>query len=173
MKILVFSDSHGMWNNIKEAINAHKRKADLIIHLGDGSADLDMVSDMCKNIPVCRVAGNHEEFTTPFSMRDELQFEVLYNFDGVKIFATHGHKYGVKSGYSRIINVGKSKDADLILFGHTHKPEEHSVMPDDENGKYIKIFNPGSIGRGYECTYGVIEIVNGNIITGFGKILHK
>ena len=50
-----------------------------------------------------------------------------------------------------------------MLFGHTHKAEEFTM-------EGIHFFNPGSVGRGIERTYGVLYIENGNIIGGFGKV---
>ena len=46
------------------------------------------------------------------------------------------------------------KEADLFLFGHTHRPLW------DQRGKTI-FFNPGSIGKGLSPTYGVIRIDGG------------
>ncbi len=76
---------------------------------------------------------------------------------------THGHKYGVKSGRGRLYQAAVEKEAQLVLFGHTHEAEEFTM-------EGIRFFNPGSVGRGMERTYGVLYIENRNIVCGFGKV---
>jgi putative phosphoesterase len=73
---------------------------------------------------------------------------------GRKIFITHGHVYGVKSGYEKIISAAKGAGVDLCLFGHTH-------MPDLFHENSLIFMNPGSISCpnfGYDKSYGVIDL---------------
>ena len=76
----------------------------------------------------------------------------------------HGHKYDVKNGIYRAYMRAAEKNAELLLFGHTHEPA-------DLTQGNIRLFNPGSIGKGYpRKTYGVINISDGQIICGHGEI---
>ena len=72
-----------------------------------------------------------------------------------RIFVTHGHAYGVKSGLGRLIDKAESVGADIALYGHSH-------IPDLTYMRGISAFNPGSISmprqEGRRCTYGTIEI---------------
>ena len=58
MKILVFSDSHGKYNNMQKAVNMHT-DAKYLLHLGDGIADLANVN--MGNIELHKVNGNFED----------------------------------------------------------------------------------------------------------------
>ena len=68
--------------------------------------------------------------------------------------ATHGYVQNVKFGLEDLILEAVSEKCDIVLFGHTHKPE--SIYKDG-----IYYFNPGSLRDG--C-YGVIDITENGII---------
>ena len=57
MRILVFSDSHGSTYRMREAISLHT-EADIIIHLGDGERDIDLLKEEIGNRKVVQVCGN-------------------------------------------------------------------------------------------------------------------
>ena len=52
-----------------------------------------------------------------------------------KILLTHGHRYRVKYGYDRLLSRAKEISADIVVFGHTHVPENTYI----DN---ILLFNP-------------------------------
>ena len=79
-----------------------------------------------------------------------------YKAEGARIFYTHGHAYGVKSGDETIISAARERKADILLFGHTHQSRE-----DYEDGLYI--MNPGRL-SGWEPSYGVIDITPQGIV---------
>ncbi len=160
MKILVFSDSHSCPNRLLKAVNAHHGKCDLIIFLGDGLRDLDLVSEKYPQIPIIKVQGNCDIFAS-----DTILTETVLDFDGIKILVTHGHKHGVKYGYGGIINYATEQEVDAVLFGHTHVPCDEIEYVQD---KKICLFNPGSVAS--TSTYGVINISNGILITNIAKI---
>ena len=83
---------------------------------------------------------------------------------GVRFMCMHGHSYGVKSSLDRAVYAAEENEADILLYGHTHTPKDTVVNLD--GGKSIRVFNPGSVGRGYPSSYGIIEIDRrGNILT--------
>ena len=57
--------------------------------------------------------------------------------------------YNVKFGYENIIAEAKRRNADIVLFGHTHNQYTEYL-----DGLYI--MNPGSVGMNGD--YGVIDI---------------
>lgn len=129
MKIAVVSDTHRFLRYIKIAKELIKN-ADVLIHLGDVTDDLDELTDGF-NGEVYAVRGNCD-----FSK--EYPKEQLLVLGGKKIFITHGDTYGVKYGMTEIYFKAKEINADIVLFGHTHQrfiTEESGVL----------FMNPGSV----------------------------
>ena len=67
---------------------------------------------------------------------------------------THGHLFGVKSGYERIAEYAADRGADVVLFGHTHYKTLRHGTPFSP-----ALFNPGSLRDAH--SYGVITITDG------------
>ncbi len=159
MKFLVFSDSHSSPNRILKAVSMHAGKCDAVIFLGDGIRDLSVLEAKYPEIPILKVKGNCDLGNT------SVPEERIYNFDGVSILLTHGHKHGVKYGYDSLIYYAEEQNVDAVLFGHTHVPCEKIEYI---NEKRITLFNPGSIAT--EGTFGVLNIANGVLVTNIAKI---
>jgi len=146
MRILVISDSHGNKGAIR---NVTAREApDLILHLGDYERDCAAIESDFPQIPFRSVRGNCDR-SSPGLDIDE------FTLSGKRFFMTHGNLYGVKTGYTSIIQSAAGRGADILLFGHTHDAY-YTVM------RGIAIVNPGSIGMGRK-TYAVLELKNGGI----------
>ncbi|MCJ8341611.1 MAG: metallophosphoesterase [Cetobacterium sp.] len=145
MKILVISDSHGRSEYIIEAIE--KEKPDLIISGGDYSEDAEEISFAFSDLPFEIVKGNCDFYD--MKHRDELTLDIL----GKKIFITHGHLYGVKSTYGKIESQGEKIGADIVIFGHTHKPYL-------EKKSHVTLFNPGAL---MNKEYGLINIFQDSV----------
>ena len=92
MKILVFSDSHGMTDNMETALDEHRGAFDAVIHLGDGAGDLKRCA-LPEGARVIAVAGNYEDFFSAYVPHDYLP-EVTAELGGVKVLCVHGHRYG-------------------------------------------------------------------------------
>jgi len=164
MKIIVFSDSHGDTENMREVISRYRSAADLIIHLGDGSEDLEHVMRDFPRIPYKLIAGNREDyFSSPFSHLT-IEKEDILNLDGCKIFATHGHRYHVKSTDMNATVKAISCGAQILLYGHTHRAVCKTYESDSAKST-VYIMNPGSVGTGDSPTYGVVDINDGKIKT--------
>ena len=147
MKVLVFSDSHGELENIKNAIDKFC-DIDTIIHLGDFTDDIDEIKKIYKDKIFIQVAGNND-FT-------EIPNEKIVDVNGHKIFITHGHEYNVYFGIDRLYYRLSELGVNIALYGHTHKPL--SFFEDD-----FLILNPGSISypRGFKvCSFLVIEALD-------------
>ncbi len=149
MKLLVFSDTHGMSLYMQEAIARH-RTADAVIFLGDGARDFETMRALFPQHAFYAVRGNCD-------LGIDLPDELVLDLDGVKIFCTHGHNYGVKYDYYRINCAARSRGAGLALFGHTHQPLELY-----DNGLYL--VNPGSA-SGYRASYAWIDASERGILT--------
>lgn len=146
MKLLVCSDSHGVLQYIREAIE--REKPDYLVHLGDYMRDADAVRRQYHDLPVVSVRGNCDfDHTVPERL--------LQEWDGVRILLTHGHRYGVKSGLLQLDLAAREAQADIVMFGHTHIPLCSRVGE-------CWFVNPGTcglVGRG--PSYALVEIKTG------------
>ena len=128
MKILLVSDTHGRDERLEEVLKLEK--PDFLCHMGDleGSEDHIRVITKC---PLAMVSGNNDFWT-------DLNPEVTLELHGFRIFMTHGHYYYAHSGNEQLKSAGRRNGADIVLFGHTHRPTL-------EWDKDIIVANPGSL----------------------------
>lgn len=128
MKILLVSDTHGRDERLEEVLKLEK--PDFLCHMGDleGSEDHIRVITKC---PLAMVSGNNDFWT-------DLNPEVTFELHGFRIFMTHGHYYYAHSGNEQLKSAGRRNGADIVLFGHTHRPTL-------EWDKDIIVANPGSL----------------------------
>ena len=134
MKLLVFSDSHGCLSTMEQA--ALREAPAHILHLGDHLRDAEALRRK-RSIPLTAVPGNCDGLS-----------------GNPVLIMTHGHLHGVKMNYQRILYAALEAEADLLLFGHTHRPECFY-----ERGLWV--MNPGACGK--NGTYGVVEITPNGI----------
>ncbi len=134
--IVVLSDSHNRLPKTERFLTVLD-EADYIFFLGDGGRDIDFLVEAYRS-KLHYVFGNCD-FRS--GRREE-----LVEIDGVKFFLTHGHDYGVKSGYLNLEYAAMEKGADCALFGHTHRPV---IIRDGQ----VTLINPGSIGYGGNYCY--------------------
>ena len=95
MRIVVLSDSHRSRSNLFEAVEMHLKDADLFIFLGDGEDDFDEVLTAHPNIRYERVSGNCD-------WGSQYPASKVIEFNGKRVFFTHGHPYYVKHGVEMI-----------------------------------------------------------------------
>lgn len=159
MEFLIFSDSHGKRKNIAEAIARQVYRPDAVFFLGDGLSD---IGDRWEDIPVIRVRGNCD-WRFPDAPVDE---QAVLSFEGHRLLLTHGHLYGAKSGIGRLLRAAESEQADIVLFGHTHR-QELQTIPNETTGKTIYLFNPGSIGSG---EFGTLRLTPDIVLFAHGSL---
>jgi len=143
MKALVISDTHG---SATRAFAAYTLAApvDIIIHLGDGCADADLLREAL-DVPVINVSGNCD----PGSNAPR---ERLWECEGKRILLTHGDAYQVKSGLTRLRQRAEEVGADAVLFGHTHQ----GVL---EKYSGLLLINPGPLtNSSTHRSYAVLDI---------------
>jgi len=155
MKILVFSDSHGVCDYMLEETEKLKNNIiiDYIIHLGDLVRDAKLLQKNFPEIPVLYVYGNCD-FTY-----DIKEAEKELEFQGKKFFILHGDTRRVKRSLAGLESIAAQKDYDMILYGHTHTPREDYVT--NKTGKGTYIINPGAVSYnrdGSRRSYCVIDI---------------
>ena len=154
MKLLVFSDSHGMPLYMREALERH-RTADAVIFLGDGMRDFEAMRALFPETAFYAVRGNCD-------FGSDAPVKMVLDLGGARIFCTHGHAYNVKYGLYSAVCAAREEKANLLLFGHTHEPLETY-----DDGLYI--LNPGSVSA-YPASYGIVELSSAGIVT---NIIHR
>ena len=142
MKFIVFSDSHGDVDHMIRAVRLENPA--LCFFLGDGEYDLTRLQRRFPSLPVNAVRGNCD-------LRSTLPRALTCAAGGVRIFATHGHLFGVKHDpiYRELCEAALAENADVVLFGHTHEPFRDRTMG-------MELLNPGSIGPTTRPSYGLI-----------------
>lgn len=149
MKILILSDSHSSLSFMRQCIR--KFRPEHVIHLGDHIDDGRAMAEENPHIRFHLLPGNCDS-----SLIERDQPRVFcYPVGGVKLFMTHGHLHGVKSGTDRLIAEAKKAGAAAALYGHTHQ-----AVCVQEDGFWL--VNPGSC-RGYDGSCCLMETANEKI----------
>jgi uncharacterized protein len=122
----LISDTHGLFRpEVVRALDG----VELILHAGDiGSADV--LVELARIAPVQAVHGNVDIMGMP-GVSAVLELEV----GGVSIHVSHGHELGLP----RPVALVERYPADVIVFGHTHRPLVERV------GRQL-VVNPGAAG---------------------------
>lgn len=131
MKILIVSDTHRRDENLKRVIEQQK-PLDMFIHLGDAEGSEEFIPAWLN--PGCQiemVRGNNDFFSN-------LDKEREINIGKYRVLLTHGHYYNVAMGMGMLVNEGKARGLDMVMFGHTHRPYLKKI-------EQITILNPGSL----------------------------
>ena len=162
MKLIIASDIHGDFDAASRLVAAYRESgAEKLVLLGDilyhgprndlpaGYAPKKVIELLngIKDEILC-VRGNCEAEVDQMV----LEFPVMADFalieaDGVRIFATHGHKFNLQ-------NLPPLKRGDVLLHGHTHVL---CAVPFGNENWYI---NPGSVSlpkEGNPKTYMIYE----------------
>ena len=148
MRLGVISDTHGM---LRPAVAEVFRGVDRILHCGDvGSPKI--LDKLALIAPVSAAYGN----TDGFDVRNRSSRVVRLDCGGRVLVALHGDQFGMPTA---AVLRSEFPDAEIILFGHTHKPliEQLTDGP--------TVMNPGAAGAvRISCrpTVGVMELTDGN-----------
>ncbi len=131
VRALIISDSHGHMENVEKVLKKEDR-LDMVIHLGDIIGQDERLRSLC-DCPVKIVRGNCD-----FGSENELV--EVFSLEQNKIFATHGHNYGVNWGLENLYYAAQERGCNIAMYGHTHIPEITY-----QGG--MTIVNPGSVSR--------------------------
>ncbi|MBE5813684.1 MAG: YfcE family phosphodiesterase [Clostridiales bacterium] len=147
-RIVAFSDSHGAREQLERAIEQAYAagRVDELLFLGDGVREWEQVTG---HLPyqypqaACRhVLGNND-----FGCLG--QEDILFEVNGVRIYACHGHWVGVKTSLTRLMFKAMQGQASVAFYGHTHV-----AAIEEANG--ITTVCPGSVRDTYRrnaCAY--------------------
>lgn len=151
MRILVLSDAHGAVDPVLRAIDGHP-EARHILYLGDGVEALENLPQQYPGRRFTFVRGNND-------FGCDCPEECLLEIEGVRIFATHGHRYSIYYGYDELLRHAQALGAQAALCGHTHV-----AKTDFSHG--VVLLNPGSIARSRcgPASYGGLDITPAGIV---------
>ena len=124
-------------------------RPDHMIFLGDGVRDAETIERENPTIPFIILRGNCD---WRVDGHDE---SILFQLDGLRIFAAHGHRHNVKMDRDAFWNSVVCSGSKLGLYGHTH-----CARIEEDGGRYL--MNPGSIGDHMYPTFGLVTIQNGS-----------
>jgi len=166
MEFLIFSDSHGNVDRMQRAIDRQPSPPLAVFYLGDGVRDAEQLR--LNGIPLYAVRGNCDLF---FGGDDDFPNERITAIGEHRALVTHGAIYNVKSDLERMIASAVRRDADIVLYGHTHTPRLDTFQAGTEVcGEILRrtlyVFNPGSIG--YGGSFGTLTVQGENVLFGHG-----
>ncbi|MFV0393651.1 MAG: metallophosphoesterase, partial [Coprobacillaceae bacterium] len=124
MQVMIVSDSHAMEKSTLLNL-LKKHPVDYYIHCGDVFMTYDGLP--LSNFYIVR--GNNDFGDIPF--------DINITIDQLHFFVTHGHRYYVEHELDSLIAQAKENNADVVCFGHTHRPFVDTI----DN---ILVINPGS-----------------------------
>ena len=136
MKIAIISDIHDNLVNLRQILDwSEKNSIETLICCGDITDD-DTLDFLAKKFsgPIHLVRGNIEYYD-PESLKKYKNIDYLGK-SGIRTIGAHIVGICHEPGY--IERLLEKKEAQIIFFGHTHKP-----WIEDRSG--VKIVNPGTV----------------------------
>ena len=145
--LVVLSDTHGtdateLRGRTREAV----RDAEMVAHAGDFVTSA-VLADFERDADTLRaVHGNNDDG----DVRERLPAVRTFEYGGVRFAMTHGH--GRRRGSTVLSMLGRERDADVVVFGHSHDPGF------DDSGA-LPLLNPGSHAqpRGHRPAHAELE----------------
>lgn len=156
------TDSHRLRGRTREAVV----EADRVIHAGDFYTEsvLDAFESVTDSL--YGVTGNNDDA----AVRDRLPSERVVSYAGLSFAVEHRSR----SGATGLALFGRERDADAVIFGHSHRPtvEQSGEMP---------LVNPGSYAqpRGNRPAHAEFEPlsdgdgVDGRLVTPDGDVFER
>ena len=155
------TDGHRLRGRTLQAV----READLVVHAGDfmRASVLDAFE---QEAPTFRgVYGNNDDG----EIRNRLPAARTVEYAGHRFAVTHT----VRGGNTALALFGRERDADAVIFGHSHRPTV------DSSGS-IPLVNPGSHAqpRGYRAAHAELtprddRTLRGQLVTPDGDVFEQ
>jgi len=154
MKVLVISDTHGNIDQVRDLLDMLKNsEVKVVLHCGDYISDARLIQKFYPDLEVHGVYGNCD---VGFGG----EYSTVVTLEGVAIYMTHGHRYGVKWGeYDELAIDASAHDAAVAVCGHSH--QAYLEQMDD-----VLVMNPGSMTLPRDSkwpSYGILEVEDGEV----------
>ena len=147
-RIGIISDTHDNVEKIDKAITYfNQMEMDLVIHAGDIISPFVAGKFNSLKMDFLAIYGNNDG--DKMGLRNVLKYKIfeephIFKISGIKFIITHREKM--------VEAILKSKDYDVIIYGHTHKPD---IRIDSET----IVINPGEA-CGYISGKSTIAVLN-------------
>jgi len=156
VRIVVIADTHlqrGLTTRLARPLLDDIERCDLVLHAGDVTTP-ETLHELSSLSPVRCVLGNNDDL-----LAGSVPKELVFDIEGVTVAMIHdsGQRIGREARMLRHFPA-----ADLVVYGHSHIPS------DIEGFNSQRLFNPGSPTQRRAqpaCTYGVLEIRDGVVVT--------
>lgn len=149
MRIGLVSDTHSNIQVLRK-IAQIAPPVEMWLHAGDHWQEANVLAQLT-GLKVIAVQGNTDPRT------DEIKLDEYLEFEGFKIWLTHGHRYIEGDARSSLGFWAKQLEQDICVYGHTH-------IPMCEYYGENLLINPGSPSRprgGSEPSFAVLTINKG------------
>ncbi|THE65804.1 metallophosphoesterase [Salinadaptatus halalkaliphilus] len=143
--IAIFSDTHSTnGHELEGEALAAVREADVVVHAGDFTSEAALEAFQQEANQLLAVHGNADSA----AVRDRLPEARVVEAGGIRFAVTH-RRDGGEMGLAMF---GRSRDADIVVSGHTHRP---TVIESED----CLLLNPGSHAdpRGNRPGFAVLE----------------
>lgn len=143
------TDGHRLAGRTLEAVRA----ADLVVHAGDLVTEAALDAFDRESARLAAVHGNND---SP-EVRERVPAQRVVEADGARLAVVHGHEHG----RTALSLFGRQEDADLVVFGHSHRPGVEET-PD------VVLLNPGShaVPRQFRPAHAELEPGDGGGLVG-------
>jgi hypothetical protein len=151
------SDGHRLDGRTLEAV----REAELVVHAGDFMIEPVLDAFENESSTFRGVYGNNDDA----EIRSRLPKARTVEYEGVRFAVTHT----VRGGNTALTLFGKEREADAVIFGHSHRPTA------DLSGE-LPLLNPGSHAqpRGNRPAHAELEPIagglRGRLVTPDGEV---
>ena len=146
IKIVLCSDNHSHMTILQEIVNKNI-DADYYWHLGD--SECFSIEDIK---PFISVMGN-------IDFNYDLPDKRIIELGNHRFLLTHGNRF-LALGLEALADYGKENDCDVVLYGHTHRPNDCVV-------NNVRLINPGSCfnnRNGLNPTYCILTIDDDKVL---------
>lgn len=157
MLVVLLADTHvpdGVAHRrLPDAVLAAAERADLVLHAGDVTGPT-LLAELREVAPTVAVLGNNDH-----ALVGELPERTELDLDGVRVAMVHDSGASTRRG-ERLR--GWFPTADLVVFGHSHLPEDE-LGPGGQ-----RRFNPGSPTQRRRApwrSFGELRIAGGRIVS--------
>ena len=155
------TDGHKLRGRTLQAV----READLVVHAGDFMRSSVLDAFQREATTFRGVYGNNDDS----EIRERLPRARTVTYEGVRFAVTHT----VRGGDTALTLFGQERDADAVIFGHSHRPTIERSGP-------LALLNPGSHAqpRGYRAAHAEVEPVadgglRGRLRTPDGEVFEE
>lgn len=158
--ITVISDTHGRdTHRLNDHALTAVREADLVLHAGDFTTESVLDAFESESTRFAGVTGNNDTALT-----ERLPATRTVEHEGIRIALTHGHEH-TETALSLF---GQQEHADLLVVGHTHKPQFGYIGD-------LPVLNPGSHAepRGHQLAYATLTLdpLRGRLLKPDGAVI--